>query len=109
MSKKSERTRKRWFSASSESLGVTGQPWHRDAAHAGHVRRWDLAHAARTRHPGADAPVLETAGQGRRARSGSFEESVVRSDRSDSRDTGSGQGGGGDGGRREQRVMDRRV
>lgn len=50
-----------------ESLGVAGQPRHSHAAHAGHVRRGHLAHAARTGHPGADAPVLEAAAQRPRA------------------------------------------
>lgn len=47
--------------ASLESLGVAGQPRHSHAAHAGHMRRGHLAHAARTGHPGTDAPVLEAA------------------------------------------------
>lgn len=50
-----------------ESLGVAGQPRHSHAAHAGHVRRGHLTHAARTGHPGADAPVLEAAAQRPRA------------------------------------------
>lgn len=97
------------YPLSLESLGVAGQPRHGDGAHAGHMRRGNLAHAARTRHPGADAPVLETAAQRPCTGSGRFEESVMRSDRCDSSDAGCGQRGGWDGRRWEERVVHRRV
>lgn len=76
------------------SLGVAGQPGHADSADGWDVGRGDLAHAARTRHPGAHAPVLETASQGARARTGSFEESMMGSDRCDGGDARCRQGGG---------------
>lgn len=94
---------------SSESLGVARQPRHGHGAHAGHMRRRDLAHAARTGHPGADSPVLEAAAQGPRACGGRFQESVMGSDRRDGGNPGSGEGGGGDGRRGEERVVHRRV
>lgn len=59
------------YPARLELFGVAGQPRHGDGAHAGHMRRGCLAHAARTRHPSADAPVLETAAQ-RSCASGGF-------------------------------------
>lgn len=61
-----------------ESFGVAGQARHADRTHGGHVRRGDLAHAARARH--ARAPVLEARGQ--RACTGRWrlQESVMWSD-----------------------------
>jgi len=101
--------RNKFVSTSSvESLGVAGQPRQGHRAHAGHMRRRDLAHAARARHPGADAPVLEAAAQGPSAGSGRLEESVVGSDRGHGGDAGRGQRRGGDG-RREERVVHHRV
>lgn len=61
-----------------ESFGVAGQAWHADRAHGGHVRRGDLAHAARARH--ARAPVLEARGEGARPSRRRLQESVMRSD-----------------------------
>lgn len=81
------------YPARLESLGVAGQPRHGDGAHAGHMRRGNLAHAARTGHPGADAPVLETAAERPCAGSGRFEESVMGSDRRDGGDARRGQRG----------------
>lgn len=92
-----------------ESLGVAGQPRHGDSAHAGHMLRRNLAHAAWTRHPGADAPVLEAAAQWPGTCSGRFEESMMRSDRRDCSDGGRRQRGGGDGRGREEWVVHRRV
>lgn len=48
-----------------ESFRVAGQTRHADRTHGGHVRRGDLAHAARAWH--ARAPVLEARGEGARS------------------------------------------
>lgn len=91
------------------SLGVAGQPRHGDSADGRHMGRGNLAHAARTGHPGAHAPVLETACQGPRTGTGSFEESMMRSDRCDGGDARCRQRSGCHRRRLEERVVHRRV
>lgn len=91
------------FHESVQSFGVAGQPRHCYTAHAGHMRRGHLAHAARTGHPRAHPPVLEAAAQRPRSGCGRFEKSVMGSDWRDGGDSGGGQGRGGN--RREERVV----
>lgn len=91
------------------SLGVAGQPRHGNGADGRDMWRGNLAHAARTRHPGAHTPVLETASQGPRTGAGSFEESMMRSDRCDGGDARGREGRRGHRRRWEEWVVHRRV